>query len=162
QLHEDADVHAVYDDAVKRAVVGVALLALTGCGGHARPPHRPAPVAAERGYLAPAELRRDLGNGFRAGLDQLPLMSQPVDDSPALATDVPKGLLERVAWSPSGAQPASGAWAWHCSVEWHTARGRAQRTEYAVQLSPARCYAATADPALPQARDTTIATYAEN
>jgi hypothetical protein len=151
---------------VKAIVAGIALLALAGCGGggHKRPPQPPAGAAdAARGYLAPAELRRDVGNAFRAGLDRLALMSQPPDDASILATDLPKGLLDRVVCAAAGPRPSTAQpWPWRCRVRWETAGGRAQATRYTVQLLPTRCFAATADPALPPRQDATIQTYSEH
>jgi hypothetical protein len=148
---------------VKRAVAGVALLVATGCGGaHHRPPQGPAATPAA-GYLAPAELRRDLGNSFRAGLDRLALMSQPVDEPSALTTDLPKGLLDRVSCAAGGPRPAGPqSWPWHCDVTWSTAGGRARTTRYTVQLLPSRCFAASADPALPPRHDVTIGSSSEH
>ncbi len=148
---------------MRRVVAGVALFALAGCGGgHGRPPQHPAGSAAT-GFLAPAELRRDLGNAFRAGLDRLALMSQPPDEATTLATDLPKGLLDRVTCTAARPRPAAGQpWPWQCRVRWQSAGGRERTTSYAVQLLPTRCFAATAEPAFPAHRDTTIATYSEH
>ncbi len=141
-----------------------ALLA-AGCGGGG---HRSAVAATASapqgaGYLTEGELRRDLGNGFRAGLDRLAVMDQPVDDATDLGQELPTGLLERVSCSQAGPKPAGAEpWPWSCTVKWTTAAGRARTTRYAVRLFATRCFAAGADPALPAHRDPTIGSFAEH
>jgi hypothetical protein len=104
-----------------------------------------------------------LGNGFRAGLDRLAVMSQPPDDASDLGQSLPTGLLDRVSCAAAAPRPAGRApWPWRCTVRWETARGRARRTGYAVRVTAAGCYSAGADPALPPHRDPTIQTYSEH
>ena len=115
------------------------------------------------GYLSSADLERDLGNGFRAGLDRLAVMDQPRDDASDLGQERPAGLLDRVTCEQAAARPAKAEpWSWRCTVRWQTAAGNAKATRYAVRLFPTRCFAAGATPALPPHRDPTIATYAEH
>jgi hypothetical protein len=143
-----------------RGLVVLCVLA-AGCGGgHAAPRATAARPAA---FLGADELQRDLGNGFRAGLDRLAVMDQPVDDATNLGQDLPTGLLDRVSCNAAGPRPAKAApWPWCCTVRWETAGGRARSTRYAVRLFPTRCFAAGADPALPAHRDPTIKTFAEH
>ena len=140
----------------------VALVAAAGCGGaHHRATAASTPHAV--GYLPAGELQRDLGNGFRAGLDKLAVMDQPVDDATDLGQELPTGLLDRVSCSAAAPKPAKAQpWQWSCSVRWTTAAGRARTTRYAVRLFPTRCFAAGADPALPAHRDPTIGSFAEH
>src|SRR4051812_24162027 len=141
-----------------------AVLLAAGCGGgghHSATASTPPRRAV--GYLTAGELRRDLGNGFRAGLDRLAVMDQPVDDATDLGQDLPTGLLDRVACSAAAPKPANPQpWPWSCTVKWKTAGGRARSTRYAVRLFPTRCFAAGADPALPNHRDPTIGSFAEH
>ncbi len=134
---------------------------LVGCGGAHHGVAAPRPVA--HGYLGAAELQRDLGNGFRAGLDRLAVLEQPRDDASDLGQERPTGLLDRVTCEQAGAKPVKAEpWPWRCTVRWQTAAGRARTTRYAVRLFPTRCFAAGADPALPPHRDPTIASYSEH
>ncbi len=142
------------------AAAVLAAVALAGCGGRnaSAPPVRHARPAR---YLSSLELRQDLGNGFRAGLERLAVLSQPPDDASDLGQPLPAGLLDRVTCAAAGTRTAR-FWPWHCTVRWLTAGGRAQRTDYAVRLLPTGCFAAGADPALPPHRDPTIQTYTEH
>jgi hypothetical protein len=134
-----------------------------GCGGAHRGAAAPTPAPRAAGYLTASELQRDLGNGFRAGLDRLAVMDQPRDDASDLGQERPTGLLDRVTCEPAGAKPAKAQpWPWRCTVRWQTAAGRAKTTRYAVRLFPTRCFAAGASPALPPHRDPTIESYAEH
>lgn len=143
---------------MRRAALAVGVLAVAACGGgHPRPSVAPARPAH---YLSSLELRRDLGNAFRAGLERLAVMSQPPDDASDLGQPLPTGLLDRVTCA-AGARVAT-YWSWRCTVRWETAGGSARRTGYAVRLLPTGCFAAGADPALAPHRDPTIQTYTEH
>jgi hypothetical protein len=145
---------------LRRAALTLALI-LAGCGGAHHGAAAPRPVA--RGYLGAADLQRDLGNGFRAGLDRLAVMEQPRDDASDLGQERPTGLLDRVTCEPAAGKPAKPeAWPWRCTVRWQTSAGRAKTTRYAVRLFPTRCFAAGATPALPPRRDPAIASYSEH
>jgi hypothetical protein len=149
------------------AIPLLAALLAAGCGGGGHHPATAANATASApraaGYLTAGELRRDLGNGFRAGLDKLAVMDQPVDDATELGQALPTGLLHGVSCSPAAPRPAGAQpWQWSCSVKWKTAGGRARTTRYAVRLFPTRCFAAGADPALPAHRDPTIGSFAEH
>jgi hypothetical protein len=135
------------------------LVAIAGCGGGDKPAPRP---SAPR-YLGADDLRRDLANGFRAGLYKLAVMSQPPDAAADLGQSLPTGLVDTVACRPGAARPAGAtAWPWRCSVRWETAAGRPRSTRYTVRLLPTGCFAAGADPRMPAHRDTTIASFSEH
>ena len=123
-------------------------------------PSAPTPVG---GYLAAADLERQLGNSFRHGLYRLAVMSQKSEDAMDLGQRLPTGLLSGVHCGSAGAQPSGGAaWSWSCDVRWKTVEGHAQRTRYDVRLTRGECFAAGAAPRRPVHYDATIRTYAED
>jgi hypothetical protein len=133
-------------------------LSACGGGGHASPDRAAAPR-----YLAGPDLERQLGNGFRAGLERLAAMSQPADDAADLGQPLPTGLLDRVTCGRLAARPAAPRpWLWRCTVRWETAGGRPRRTAYDVRLLPTGCFAAGARPPLPPRRDATIKSFSEH
>jgi hypothetical protein len=153
-----------YRAARNAAIPVLATLVGAGCGGGGHRPAVASPSAPRAaGYLTAGELRRDLGNGFRAGLDKLAVMDQPVDDASDLGQELPTGLLDHVSCSEAALKPANAEpWQWSCTVKWKTASARARSTRYAVRLFPTRCFAAGAVPALPTHRDPTIGSFAEH
>ena len=147
---------------MRRGAPALLLLVLAGCGG-AHHGAAATPPARAVSYLGAAELERDLGNGFRAGLDRLAVMEQPRDDASDLGQERPSGLLDRVTCEQAQAKPAkSQPWPWRCTVRWQTTAGHAKTIRYAVRLFPTRCFAAGATPALTPHRDPTIESYSEH
>jgi len=139
---------------------------LSACGGDGASSDAtaatPPPRAAH--YLAPADLRRELANGFAAGLDRLAVMSQPADDAADLGQDVPTGTVGEVRCADAAPKPATTAeaWRWACSVGWQTVAGAPRTTRYDVRLFPTGCFAAGATPRYPAHIDTTIKTRSEH
>ena len=82
------------------------------------------------GYLAAADLERQLGNAFRKGLYRLAVMSQKTEDAMDLGQRLPTGLLRDVSCDvgAAAAERAGGPWSWTCKVSWRSVEGRAQRT----------------------------------
>jgi hypothetical protein len=136
---------------------------LAGCGGgaHAGSTASSAPRPTG-GYIAGADLERQLGNAFRQGLYRLAVMSQKSDDAMDLGQRLPTGLLREVRCTSAAARPSVGAWAWSCDVRWKTVEGGAQRTRYAVRLTRGECFAAGAAPRRQPLYDATIRTYGED
>jgi hypothetical protein len=141
------------------------LAAASGCGGGgadaaATDPDPGGPV----GYLAPRELERAIGNGFRDDLARLAVMDQRGDDATDLDQPLPSGLLDRVRCRPASPRPEGGAsgWGWRCDVAWRTSAGRAARLRYRVVLRPNGCLAAGADPRRATRYDPTIRSFAED
>src|ERR1700754_2623155 len=86
-----------YRAARNAAIPLLAAILAAGCGGSGHHPADAATASASTpravGYLRGDERRRDLGNGFRAGLDKLAVMDQPVDEATDLGQELPTGLL---------------------------------------------------------------------
>jgi hypothetical protein len=123
-------------------------------------PSAPKPTG---GYLAAADLERQLGNSFRTGLYRLAVMSQKSEDAMDLGQRLPTGLLRDVRCASAAARPRSGgAWPWSCDVRWKTVEGHAERTRYTVRLTLGECFAAGAAPRRQPHYDATIRTYAED
>ncbi|HWI73890.1 MAG TPA: hypothetical protein VNT55_18155 [Baekduia sp.] len=154
---------------------GVALVAaasvittLAACGSEDPAPRATGTAAATSHVAAPRYLDRHalalgLGNGVRARLDQLAVMQQPPDAASDLGQSLPAGLLRDVACSPAGARPSDdAAWPWTCRVRWETVAGTTKTTNYAVKSFATGCFAAGADPRLPDVKDPTIASYSEH
>jgi hypothetical protein len=135
---------------------------VAGCGGedHAS---SDTPARPKGGYIAAADLERQLGNAFRQGLYRLAVMSQRSDEAKDLGQPLPTGLLDDVSCSSSAEKPGGGrVWMWSCAVRWKSVRGRRQLTRYAVRLSPGECFAAGATPARAERYDATIRSYSED
>jgi len=122
-------------------------------------PSAPTPVG---GYLAAADLERQLGNSFRHGLYRLAVMSQKSEDAMDLGQRLPTGLLRDVHCTSGAARPSGGVWPWSCHVRWKTVEGHAQRTRYAVRMTRGECFAAGAAPRRQPRYDATIRTYGED
>jgi hypothetical protein len=136
---------------------------ITGWGGGAAPRPASAPAGGPPRFIAAGDLERERGNDFRRGLYRLAVMSQPPEDATDLGQSLPTGLLHDVACAARGERPTGpSAWSWRCIVRWETVGGARRNTRYAVRLLPTGCFAAAADPELPERLDTTIATYAEH
>jgi hypothetical protein len=141
-------------------VLAAAALAAAGCGGGgAERTHTPPPPAR---YLPRGDLSVQLGNGFRAGLYRLAVMSQQEDDAPDLGQALATGVLETVRCHAGGPRPARGDWQWSCGVRWRTVERHARRMRYAVTLTPRGCFSAIARPNLPSRYDATIHSYSED
>jgi hypothetical protein len=139
--------------------------ALSACGGDDAAPTTPAKAPAPRTarYLDDHALALAVGNGFRARLDQLAVMQQPPEVATDLGQDLPAGLVRDVSCAPDGARPADAKpWVWRCRVRWETVAGTAKTTNYAVRSLPTGCFAAGAQPRLPDVKDPTIASYSEH
>jgi hypothetical protein len=135
---------------------------LAGCGGKSHKPPAATPRPAG-GYLASADLERQMGNAFRKGLYRLAVMSQKSEDAVDLGQPLPTGIVRGVDCGAQAAAPRDGQpWAWDCRVAWKTVDGRAQRTSYVVRLWPGKCFAAGATPQRKPLYDVTIRTYAED
>ena len=135
---------------------------MSGCGGagHASDSSSSAAPRPSGGYLAAADLERQLGNAFRRGLYRLAVMSQRTEDAMDLGQRLPTGLLREVSCDSAAPRPGGGGpWAWTCAVSWRSVEGRAQRTRYAVLLRPGQCFAAGATPHRGARYDSTIRTY---
>jgi hypothetical protein len=141
-------------------------LALGGClgsdSGDADRAQASVAPSSDRGFLASADLERQLGNSFRRGLYRLAVMSQHSDDSADLGQDLPTGLLDRVRCQPSSPRPERGDWTWRCEVDWETAAGGGRSTRYAVRQLRSGCFSAGVNPPLPVRYDSTIRTYSEH
>jgi hypothetical protein len=140
---------------------------LAACGGDDdRTPASPSAHAMAAGtprYLDRHALALALGNGVRARLDQLAVMQQPPEVATDLGQDLPAGLVRDVSCAPDGARPADAKpWVWRCRVRWETVAGTAKTTNYAVRSLPTGCFAAGAQPRLPDVKDPTIASYSEH
>ncbi len=151
------------------AALALGLSLGAGCGGGDDPLSGGAETSAATAtaparYLPAGDLRRELGNGVRAGLYRLAVMSQPPDDSADLGQRLPAGTVERVRCGAAGALPiaAGQPWRWACHVAWRTVEGATRTTSYDVRLLPNGCFAAGAVPRYPEHRDTTIASYSEH
>jgi hypothetical protein len=151
-----------------RALGATALLltapVLSGCGGgaHADDHATTSALRPAGGFLAAAELERQLGNSFRKGLYRLAVMSQKSEDAKDLGQSLPTGLLSIVRCRSAAPPPSAGAWAWTCDVRWKTVEGRVERTRYAVRLTRGECFAAGAAPPRRPHYDSTIRTYSED
>jgi hypothetical protein len=137
---------------------------LVGCGGGAHAGRTassaPRPVG---GYLAGADLERQLGIAFRTGLYRLAVMSQKTEDAMDLGQRLPTGLVREVRCASTTARPGGdGVWTWGCDVRWKSVEGRAQRTRYDVRLTRGECFAAGAAPRRQPHYDSTIRTYSED
>ena len=135
-----------------------------GCGGagHASG-SATAAAAPSGGYLAAADLERQLGNAFRKGLYRLAVMSQKTEDAMDLGQRLPTGLLRDVSCDSARPRPGGGGpWSWTCKVSWRSVEGRSQRTTYAVLLRPGECFAAGATPPRGVRYDSTIRTYSSD
>jgi hypothetical protein len=134
---------------------------LSGCGGagHASGSTTAAPPPSG-GYLAAADLERQLGNAFRKGLYRLAVMSQKTEDAMDLGQRLPTGLLRAVSCDAQGPPPSGGGpWTWMCKISWRSVEGRSEHTTYAVKLRRGLCFAAGATPSRGARYDATIRTY---
>jgi hypothetical protein len=115
-------------------------------------------------YISAPDLRRELSNGFAAGLDRLAVMSQPSDDAADLGQALPSGTVGDVSCDSAAPKPSEVAdpWMWRCRVGWETVAGQPRTTRYEVRLFPTGCFAAGATPRYPQHRDTTIESFSEH
>lgn len=139
-------------------LLACAAAVIGGCGGAS---HRATPAAVAATPTGPpltrADAARELGNGFRAGLEHLAVMGQQSDDASALAQDLPAPTLRDVR-----CRDAAGRQRWTCTVSWRTVDGAPQSTRYAVRTLRARCYVARATPQRPTRYDATIRTFSED
>jgi hypothetical protein len=135
--------------ALRWALPVPAVLALAACGGGtaARDAAHPPPVQR----LTNAELAVQLGNGFRHALYRLAVMSQPGDDATDLGQALPTGTVRDVRCASRS-----------CTVRWKTVQGHRAVTRYRIEADRRGCFYATAQPALPERYDATIATYSEH
>lgn len=148
------------------AVCLLAAASLAACGGGSA--HGGAGAGTPRSagparYLDRHALALALGNGFRAGLDQLAVMEQPPEGATDLGQDLPAGLLRDVRCAPATPRPAGARpWPWSCRVRWETLGGASKITNYTVRAFATGCFAAGATPRLADIRDPTIATFSEH
>jgi hypothetical protein len=131
-------------------LIPVAAASLAACNDDPTPRAQARPPGPPR-YIGQADLERELGNGFAAGLERLAVMRQPADDATDLGQDLPTGVVEDVSCRTA-----------RCTVKWQTASNREKTTRYAVKRFPAGCFAAAADPPLRSIKDVTIASFAEH
>jgi hypothetical protein len=148
--------------ALTRALLAPAVLALASCGGGTaasgmRQPDSQAREATGRAVTG-ADLATQLGVGFRRGLYQLAVMSQPDDEATDLGQKLPTGKLRDVHCRPT----ATNASTWACAVRWETVDGRRTATRYRIDVTPHGCFYGSAQPPLPQRYDATIGTYSEH
>jgi hypothetical protein len=140
----------------------IALLLVAGCGGEDRASSEKV-APPKGGYIAAADLERQLGNAFRQGLYRLAVMSQRSDDAKDLGQPLPTGLVDRVSCAARTPKPGGGrVWMWSCAVRWKSVEGHRERTRYSVRLRPGECFAAGAMPARAKRYDATIRTYSED
>ncbi|WP_320670387.1 hypothetical protein [Patulibacter defluvii] len=143
---------------VAPALAAIALAALAGCGNDDRGTTTTA--ARVRAAVGPSldrfGLERALGNGVRAGLYRVAVMSQQSDDAKDLGQPLPTGVVDGVRCT------LRGAGATRCLVRWRTVDRVRQRTAYRVRLRPGGCFVAAAEPARDTIYDATIRSYAED
>jgi hypothetical protein len=148
--------------ALSCALLAPAVLVLASCGGGTaasggtRQTDQATRAAARS--LSPTGLATQLGNGFRRGLYQLAVMSQPGEEASDLGQQLPTGTLRDVRCRPT----AADASAWACAVRWETVEGKRTATRYRIDVTSGGCFYASAHPALPQHYDATIRTYSEH
>ena len=112
------------------------------------------------GYLAAADLERQLGNAFRKGLYRLAVMSQRTEDAMDLGQRLPTGLLRDVSCDSAGPRPGGGG-AVGVDVQGLVAQRRGPRAAHDVRRAPAaRSVLRGGRDAAPRRRyDSTIRTY---
>jgi hypothetical protein len=169
-------IHRRINAAAAVPAIALAALAACGCGASDRttvslaaatvaPSAGTTVAVSERtpAFLPASDIDRKVGNGFRVALDRLGVMTQPPDQGVDVGQPVPTGQLRAARCFAADPRPAAAApWRWTCTVRWATVDGARRTTRYVVRLEPTGCFAASAQPARPQVRDTTAGTFSED
>lgn len=106
-------------------------------------------------FLGAADLQRQLGNRFRAGLYRLAVLTQTTEDAADLGQSLPTGVVDATTCRPTGPGSATVR-PWSCTVRWTTVDEQPRVTRYRVGVTRPGCFLATAHPHLRAVHDATI------